>query len=140
MVTLLCPDSTPAPRPVSYISVVWLKLGMAMAGATTALETVRFTAWLASLVPVSLEFAGTNVTYPVVPLGPCCWGVTLATGTLAPAPPALELAPGSWMVRVPGTVWASTGARLTPDTSFMGPAGTANRVLGGPTAAGTVGT
>ena len=54
MVTLLCPDSTPAPRPVSYISVVWLKLGMAMAGATTALDTVRFTAWLASLVPVSL--------------------------------------------------------------------------------------
>ena len=80
------------------------------------------------------------MTYPVVPLGPCCWGVTLATGTLAPAPPALELAPGSWMVRVQGRVWASTGARLTPDTSFMGPAGTANRVLGGPTAAGTVGT
>ena len=54
MVTLLCPDSPPAPRPASYISVVWLKLGMAMAGATTALETVRFTG-LAWLLPVSLQ-------------------------------------------------------------------------------------
>ena len=54
MVTLLWPDSPPAPRPASYISVVWLKLGMAMAGATTALETVRFTG-LAWLLPVSLQ-------------------------------------------------------------------------------------
>ena len=52
MVTLLCPDS--AARPASYISVVWLKLGMAIAGATTALETVRFTG-LAWLLPVSLQ-------------------------------------------------------------------------------------
>ena len=45
MVTLLC--SVSAPRPLSY-SVVWLKLGMAMAGDTTALDTVRFTGlnWL----------------------------------------------------------------------------------------------
>ena len=42
---LLCPVC--APRPASY-SVVWLKLGMAMAGDTTALDTVRFTGlnWL----------------------------------------------------------------------------------------------
>ena len=52
MVTLLCPVS--APRPASYISVVWLKLGMAIAGATTALETVKFTG-LAWLLPVSLQ-------------------------------------------------------------------------------------
>ena len=52
MVTLLWPDS--AARPASYISVVWLKLGMAIAGATTALETVRFTG-LAWLLPVSLK-------------------------------------------------------------------------------------
>ena len=52
MVTLLCPVS--APRPASYISVVWLKLGMAMAGATTALDTVRFTG-LAWLLPLSLQ-------------------------------------------------------------------------------------
>ena len=52
MVTLLWPDS--AARPASYISVVWLKLGMAIAGATTALETDRFTG-LAWLLPVSLQ-------------------------------------------------------------------------------------
>ena len=52
MVTLLWPDS--AARPASYISVVWLKLGMAIAGATTALDTVRFTG-LAWLLPVSLQ-------------------------------------------------------------------------------------
>ena len=52
MVRLLCPVS--APRPASYVSVVWLKLGMAMAGATTALDTVRFTG-LAWLLPLSLQ-------------------------------------------------------------------------------------
>ena len=50
MVTLLCSAQSPRrapPRPASY-SVVWQKLGMAMAGDTTALDTVRFTGlnWL----------------------------------------------------------------------------------------------
>ena len=46
MVTPLWPVSAHAPRPASYISVVWLVI--AMAGATAALDIVRFTdqAWL----------------------------------------------------------------------------------------------
>ena len=54
MVTLLWPLLAPAPRPASHVSVVWLKLGIAMEGANTALETVRFTG-LACLFPVSLR-------------------------------------------------------------------------------------
>ena len=78
---------------------------MALEGANTALETVRFMG-LAWLFPVSLgqildleyyfltvldldtnlEFASTNVTYPVetLPLTPCCSLVT-ARGNPAPA-------------------------------------------------------
>ena len=139
MVTLLCCCSA-----LSYISVVWLKLGSVMAGATTApgrATVLRLTgpAWLAAL-----PLAGTKVTRLATWPGPCCCGVTRATGTLAPG---LVAGPdtGSWMVLAPAPadcVWViCTGARLTPDTSFMAPpAGTATRVLGGPTAPGTIGT
>ena len=48
MLALLYPVTDP--RPASNVSMVWLKLGMAIAGATTALDTVRSTglAWLLS--------------------------------------------------------------------------------------------
>ena len=53
-----------------------------------------------------------------LPLAPCCWGVTLATGTPPPPPPGLDTELGSWMARAPGTApgWpvSWTGARLTP--------------------------
>ena len=114
---------------------------MAIEGANTALETVRFMG-LAWLFPVSLgqildleyyfltvldldtnlEFASTNVTYPVetLPLTPCC---SLVTGT--PPPPCLDTDLGSWMLQAlatcPGWPLICTGARLSPDPdpSFM---------------------
>ena len=132
MVTLL-PLVSPG---LSYISVVWEKLGMAMAGATAARDTDKLTGLSA---PV-LTGAGTKVTYPVVA---CCCGVTLATGIplllVDPGPDLVEAGPelGSWIV-LGAPVMGGTGARDTVLTSFMFPAGTTVLVLGGPT--GTMGT
>merc|ERR1719394_2423941 len=67
MVTLWFGLVCPSPG-LSYIRVDWLKFGMVIAGATTALVTVKFTGLACCPLALSLLLAGTNVTYPEVTL------------------------------------------------------------------------